>query len=48
MDVTFGMIGGDAYDNENLAGHLNAKLDVDGTIDCGNYAARPESFTGVA
>ena len=38
QDVTFGMIGGDAYDNENLAGHLNAKLDVDGTIDCGNYA----------
>ena len=37
QDVTFGMIGGDAYDNQNLAGHLNAKLDVDGTIDCGNY-----------
>ena len=38
QEVTFGMIGGSPYDNKALAGALDAKIDVNGTIDCGQYA----------
>jgi hypothetical protein len=38
QEVTFGMIGGSPYDNTALAGALDAKIDVNGTIDCGQYA----------
>jgi hypothetical protein len=38
QDVTFGMIGGSPYDNTNLKAALDAKIDVDGTIDCGLYS----------
>ena len=37
QDVTFGRIGGSPYDNKALEDALNAKSDVDGTIDCGQY-----------
>lgn len=37
QDVTFGMIGGSPYDNQALKGALDAKIDIVGTIVCGNY-----------
>jgi len=38
QDVTFGMIGGSPYDNQALKDALDAKIDIDGTIVCGNYS----------
>jgi hypothetical protein len=38
QEVTFGMIGGSPYDNTALGEALDAKIDVNGTIDCGQYS----------
>ena len=39
QEVTFGMIGGSPYDNKALKDALDAKIDVAGTIVCGNYSS---------